>query len=226
MSTVPSETVQPDVCIRRLEETLEGFDDAGGHQCLGEVFDRFGVEDALSLVVMPYLKGVGDRWEAGTIGVGQEHFASNVIRGRLANLMHTEAPAEGPLAVLACMPNEQHEFGLMATALALSELGWRTCYLGANTPVPELVRTCGRVHPDAVVLAARRETAYAAHAPALRHLAASHRVFLGASGATSDMAALCDAVQLDADPVTGAELVHAAVTAADRIEAARADTHG
>lgn len=128
-------------------------------------FEDLALEDALTSVVLPYLKGVGDRWEAGTIGVGQEHLASNVIRSRLSSVMHTQAREHGPLAVLACMPKGHHEFGLTAAALALSQLGWRTCYLGANTPIAELVRACGRLQPDAVLLSAHRPTAYAAHAP-------------------------------------------------------------
>ncbi len=198
--------------VRHLEETLENFDDVGGHRCLTRVFDELSLEDALTNVVMPYLKGVGDRWEAGTIGVGQEHFASNVIRSRLSTVMQTGAREDGPLAVLACLPKEQHEFGLMAAGLALSELGWRVCYLGTNTPIAELVRVCGRLQPDAVLLSAHRQTAYAAHAPVLRHLAAATPLYIGARGATAGLASLCHATHVDADPVAGARLVHAQLT--------------
>jgi MerR family transcriptional regulator, light-induced transcriptional regulator len=37
-------------------------------------------------VVLPYLRALGDRWERGDVSVAQEHFASNLIRGRLATL--------------------------------------------------------------------------------------------------------------------------------------------
>ena len=37
-------------------------------------------------VVLPYLTELGDRWDSGTASIAQEHFASNVIRGRLAGL--------------------------------------------------------------------------------------------------------------------------------------------
>ncbi len=37
-------------------------------------------------VVLPFLADLGLRWERGTVTVAQEHFASNVIRGRLAGL--------------------------------------------------------------------------------------------------------------------------------------------
>jgi hypothetical protein len=34
-------------------------------------------------VVMPYLRDLGLRWERGEASVAQEHFASNLLRGRL-----------------------------------------------------------------------------------------------------------------------------------------------
>ncbi len=44
------------------------------------------VTTVLRDVVLPYLTELGERWRRGTASVAQEHFASNVIRGRLAGL--------------------------------------------------------------------------------------------------------------------------------------------
>lgn len=193
----------------RLQDTLEAFDETGGHRVLGEVFDTLGVEDALSLVVLPYLHDVGERWSNGSIGVGQEHFASNVIRLRLSVLMGADEATDGPLAVLACLPGERHEFGLMATSIALSRLGWRTCYLGASTPTSELVHTCRTLEPEVLVLSAHRSTAFAAQAPALRRLAETTTVLLAARGATEEVADLCHASVLRGDPVEAARTLEA-----------------
>ncbi|WP_256794075.1 B12-binding domain-containing protein [Terrabacter sp. Ter38] len=209
MPTSPRTT--PREWMNHLEHTLEAFDETGGHRVLTQVFDELGVEDALSLVVLPYLQELGERWSTGSIGVAQEHFASNVLRSRLSVLMGADERPEGPLAVLACMPGEQHEFGLMATAIVLSRLGWRTCYLGADTPSAELALTCRTLQPEVVVVAARRATAFAAHAPALRRVARSTPVHVAAAGATDDAAQLCHATRLLGDPVRGARTLHAAL---------------
>jgi methanogenic corrinoid protein MtbC1 len=205
--TTPRRTT-PREWMDHLEQTLEAFDETGGHRVLTQVFDELGVEDALSHVVLPYLQEVGERWSAGSIGVAQEHFASNVLRSRLSVLMGADERPEGPLAVLACMPGEQHEFGLMATSIVLSRLGWRTCYLGADTPTAELAMTCRTLQPEAVVVAARRATAFAAHAPALRRVARTTPFHLAASGANDDVVQLCHATLLEGDPVQGAHTLH------------------
>jgi methanogenic corrinoid protein MtbC1 len=207
----PDPAPDPRRWVEQLESALEAFDEAGGHRVLSHVFGQLDVEDALSLVVLPYLKGVGDRWASGKIGVAQEHFASNVLRSRLSLLMQGEGRATrgsaAPLAVLACVPGEQHEFGLMASALALYRLGWQVCYLGANTPTTELALACRTLRPTAVVLSALRPTAYAAHGPALRRIAESTTVLIGAAGASEEQAVLCNATFLDGDPVAAARRI-------------------
>lgn len=47
---------------------------------------QFSVEAVLREVVVPFLHTQGERWQNGDISLIQEHFASNVIRGRLAGL--------------------------------------------------------------------------------------------------------------------------------------------
>lgn len=206
-----SSRARPTDLVDQLEQTLEAFDEAGGHRVLAEAFAELDLEDALSDVLLPYLHGMGERWSKGAIGVAQEHFASNVIRTRLSLLMNSEARTDGPLAVLACMPGEHHEFGLMAMALALSRLGWRTCYLGADTPTTELDLTCLTLHPDAVVLAAHSHTAFEAHGPALRRIARATSLHIAAGGATDDVSELCHASHLDGDPVWAARVLHDAL---------------
>ena len=106
-------------------------------------------------VVLPYLTELGERWERGTASVAQEHFASNIIRGRLAGLARGWGGGHGPRAVLACPPGELHDLALMVFGIVLNRNGWRIDYLGMSTPVEELERARSTpAHPDLVVLAA------------------------------------------------------------------------
>jgi hypothetical protein len=66
------------------------------------------------------------------------------------------------------------------------------------------------LRPAAVVVAAHRSTAFAAHAPALRRLAGSTTVHLAAHGATDEVAELCGASSLHGDPVWAARALHEA----------------
>jgi hypothetical protein len=106
------------------------------------------------------------------------------------------------------MPGEHHEFGLMAMALALSRLGWRTCYLGADAPTAELALTCQTLHPEAVVLTAHHHAAFDAHVEALRRIAECAPLHIAGPGASGDVSELCHASHLDHDPVRAARVLH------------------
>ena len=49
-------------------------------------------------VVLPYLHDLGDAWSRGEITVAQEHFASNVLRGRLLGIGRGWGEGSGPHA--------------------------------------------------------------------------------------------------------------------------------
>ena len=90
----------------------------------------------------------------GDVTIAQEHFASNVIRGRLAGLARGWGSGHGPTAILACPPEELHDLALMIFGIVLNRHGWRIQYLGADTPADELLHSVGRSRPDLVVVAA------------------------------------------------------------------------
>ena len=83
------------------------------------------------------LKEVGDGWKRGEIEISEEHFASNLIRGRLLALARFWGRGTGPLALLACAPGEMHDITLLAFALVLRSHGWRILFLGADTPIAD-----------------------------------------------------------------------------------------
>jgi methanogenic corrinoid protein MtbC1 len=156
-------------------------------------------------VVLPYLTELGERWESGTASVAQEHFATNVIRGRLAGLARGWGNGHGPRAVLACPPGELHDLALMVFGIVLNRSGWRIDYLGMNTPVDELTRTVDARHPALVVLAATLPETLGPLAAQLTALARRSPLALAGAGATPQIAAAVGARLLTGDPVTEAE---------------------
>ena len=52
-------------------------------------------------MILPYLRDLGERWERGEASVVQEHFASNLLRGRLLALARGWERGAGPAALLA-----------------------------------------------------------------------------------------------------------------------------
>jgi DNA-binding transcriptional MerR regulator len=194
---------------RALRETLDAFDEPGAQAVLDRLLSDLSLPTVLRDVLMPYLRELGDRWEAGTASVAQEHFASFVLRGRLAGLARGWGDGRGPRALLACPPYELHDLALMVFGIVLHRQGWRIDYLGTGTPMAELTRTAEATAPDLVVLAASTPETLDPVRAELTALAARFPLALAGAGATPDITAVVGARHLAGDPVTEAELLGA-----------------
>lgn len=137
----------------RMLSAIEEFDE--------QVLDR-RYNDALSLypldivnqrLTTPLLRLLGERWKKRATGIAEEHFFSLYLRNKLgARIHHMNQRGNGPLLLLACLPGELHETGLLFFALAAVDAGYRTLILGANTPLQQIPGVLDKRPCAAVVL--------------------------------------------------------------------------
>ena len=158
-------------------------------------------------MVLPTLKQVGDGWERGEIEISHEHFASNLIRGRLLALARFWGRGTGPLALLACAPGETHDITLLAFALVLRSHSWRILFLGADTPIATLTQTAETTKPALAVVSSFDASLLEAQAAALRRLGRLVPLALAGPGATDELCARLGARRLDGDLVAAADEV-------------------
>jgi DNA-binding transcriptional MerR regulator len=188
-----------------LRRALDAFDEPAAQAELDRLIADLSVSAVLRDVVLPYLADLGERWERGTASVAAEHFASNIIRGRLGGLGRGWGSGHGPRALLACPPGELHDMGLMAFGIVLNRTGWRIEYLGTSTPVEELQRAADASHPDLVVVAGTIPQTLEPLQPELASLARSAPLALAGAAATPEIAAAVGARLMAGDPVTEAD---------------------
>ena len=188
-----------------LRQALDAFDEPAAQAVLDRLLSGLSLTAVLRDVVLPYLTELGERWERGTASVAQEHFATNVIRGRLAGLARDWGNGHGPRAVLACPPGELHDLALMVFGIVLHRSGWRIDYLGMDTPLAELTRTVGARRPALVVVAATLPETLGPLAVQLTALAQRAPLALAGAGATPEIASTVGARLMMRDPVTEAE---------------------
>ena len=193
----------------QLEEAFDAFDEARAHTVLDRLFAGLSVEGAMRTVLFPLLRDLGERWARGEIQIGQEHFTSGLLQVRLLPQLRASLPAAGPAAVLACGPGELHTPPLIGFAIALHRRGWRTTYLGADTPVDSLRDVARRLTPAIVVVSAAMSERFASSEHELRDLGREVPVAIAGTGATQELADWIGARLLDADPVGAAALLTA-----------------
>jgi MerR family transcriptional regulator, light-induced transcriptional regulator len=199
--------LRPAEIREELSEAIEAFDEPRAQAILDRVLALATLDTLLSEVIVPYLQELGERWERGDVSVAQEHFASSVVRGRLLGLARGWGLGLGPVAVLACLPGEQHDLGLIAFGLALRSRGWRIVYLGPDSPIDTVADVSGRIDPSLVVLNAVSRERIRPVLPKLRALARRHRVALGGAGAEDPALEKSRILALTSDPAAEAARV-------------------
>ncbi len=196
------ETPLQEVCAA-LHDAFRSLDELALEAAIDLVLSRLDLDTAIRDVFLPAMRTLGDDWEAGRVSVAQEHFSVNVLRGRLMGLARGWDHGFGPRALLACPPAEYHDVSLILFGLALRRRGWRVTFLGADTPIGEVVRVRTSLAPQLTVLFA---AIWANHASLVPELSGSASSSISLAGTTAGpMAAATGRRWLSGDPVTEAE---------------------
>lgn len=190
-----------------LAAALDAMDAEEAHLLLDRLFATFTLETVLSEVILPYLHELGERWSRGEASVSQEHFASNLIRGRLLSLARSWGTGSGPLALLACASGEQHDLPLVAFGLALRGQGWRIAFLGADTPTGSVADAAGTLDPALVAVSAVTSEVFERSADELTDLARSFPLAIAGAGASEQLAERLGCRFLVDGPVSAAAAV-------------------
>jgi DNA-binding transcriptional MerR regulator len=212
---------RPDEIRDDLAEALDAFDEPRAQAILDRLLALATVDTLLSEVIVPYLQQLGERWKRGEASVAQEHFASGVLRGRLLGLARGWGLGLGPKAVLACLPGEQHDLGLIAFGLALRSRGWRIVYLGPDSPIDTVEEASRRLEPSLVVLNAVSPERVRPALPKLRTLAKRHRLALGGAAAKDAKLDRSGILALTGDPTAEAARVSTLTPAGHHIPRSR-----
>jgi MerR family transcriptional regulator, light-induced transcriptional regulator len=214
--TVPASATTLEDATGDLTASLDRLDEQAANTALDRLFATYTVETVLQAVILPYLHSLGERWKAGEVSVAHEHFASNLLRGRLLGLAQGWGQGRGPGAILACVPGERHELGLLAFGVALRRRGWRITYLGTDSPIGPVADIARSVVPAVVVLLGMTEEGFLDHAHEIEKLAKQVQVVIAGTGATPEVARRTRTHLLDQDPVSAAVII-------DRDHSARDD---
>ena len=93
---------------------------------------------------------VGELWDHQRISVAVEHLATAVTE-RMLTLVQTQAfsgPPRDRTIIVACVADEYHQLGGRMIADFCELRGWRGYFLGANTPLPDLLTLIGERRPN------------------------------------------------------------------------------
>ena len=155
LSSVSTEPGAPAAdLVERLERAIDAFDALAADGVVDDALARFEVPRALDEVVLPLLRRVGEGWQDDPRVIAREHFASNTLRPRLQRLLRTSTRAGSRTLVAAAPEGEEHDLGLLCSAVVAADAGWRVHYLGARMPTAAIERAVQDLDPQVVLIGA------------------------------------------------------------------------
>jgi len=138
---------------QQILEAIEGFDEFTLDKIYNEALSLYPVDIVSQGLITPVLRILGENWQRSETGIAEEHFFSVYLRNKLGTrLHHINQHGNASLLLLACLPGEFHEIGLLLFALAAIDLGYRVLVLGANTPLQQLPGVLEKRRCNGIVL--------------------------------------------------------------------------
>ncbi|WP_455233849.1 MerR family transcriptional regulator [Thiogranum longum] len=123
----------------RMLTAIEHFDETTLDSVYNDALSLYPVDLVNRRLTTPLLQRLGERWTTRAAGVAEEHFFSVYLRNKLGTrIHHINQRSHGPLLLIACLPGEFHEVGMLFFALAAANVGYRVLLLGANMPLDQL----------------------------------------------------------------------------------------
>lgn len=148
------ETNEKEAILTYLTAILES-DGAAAEATIMSALDRdVSVPEIYESILAPAQTRLGQMWHRGEINVADEHFGSATTQAVMSRLRphFKPAPAKNRLMVGTSTPGDLHEIGLRMVVDLFELDGWNVVYLGANTPVADLIEFLERRRPDLLAL--------------------------------------------------------------------------
>ncbi|MDO6461660.1 MerR family transcriptional regulator [Granulosicoccaceae sp. 1_MG-2023] len=137
----------------RMLQAIQSFDDQRLENAYNEALSLYPVDLVTRLLILPLMEQLGELWRVRETGVIEEHFFSLFLRNKLgARFQYRSEVSRGPKIMLACLPGEHHEIGILLFCLSAVTQGFRTVLLGANTPLNGLAAAAQAAGVDGIVL--------------------------------------------------------------------------
>jgi methanogenic corrinoid protein MtbC1 len=143
------------ICPRFHSALLAGDRVRCVDEVLGLLEQKMAPETLYTDVFQRSLYRIGELWEQNKISVATEHLATAVTEHLLSvvypRILENRAP-NGKKMVISCAVNEYHQVGARMVADIMEGLGWDVWFLGANTPVNDLLALIQEKQPDVLGL--------------------------------------------------------------------------
>lgn len=138
---------------RGLARAATALDSHGCQELIARGIESDGVIVTWNQLIVPVLRGVGERWQSSGKGIEIEHVLSAAVQSALSAVVaRTTMFVNSRPILLVGANNERHQLPLWAVAATSAERNIRTLMLGQGMPVDALAEAITKTGPAGVFI--------------------------------------------------------------------------
>lgn len=139
--------------LNSMVAAIISFDEDRLEEIYNGALSLYPIGEVTRKLLTPLLIELGLRWESNEGSIAEEHFFAFYLRNKLgARYHHRPRGSNGPIILVAGLPGEHHEIGLLLFSLSAHDAGYGVIPLGANMPLKELAPVAKKKHCAAILL--------------------------------------------------------------------------
>jgi DNA-binding transcriptional MerR regulator len=139
--------------VVRFLEAVARYDTAEATKVLSSAALYLETRSFLLEIVIPLMNKIGQDWHSGAMRIGQEHFATEILKGVLFSQRTTTGSRPGGMPVVTCAPDGcLHEFGALIGGILMAQRGFDCVYLGPSVPFDDIAHAAESTKAELVVL--------------------------------------------------------------------------
>ncbi len=147
-STQNSEDSSRELMVERWIKGIHEYDDDCIIQGFHEQWNKSGPLNFIVDFMVPLIERLGKGWESGELTIPHEHFTTECIDGFLTSKWRQlNSRKHGWSILMATLPGEKHNLGLLMSAVVASLSGAKIIYLGLDTPLKDIIETANKFEP-------------------------------------------------------------------------------
>jgi methanogenic corrinoid protein MtbC1 len=142
-----------ELLIERWVKGIHEFDDDCLLQGFYEQWNKYGPLKFIIDYMVPLIERVGKGWKSGELTIPHEHFATECIDSFLTSKWRQLNSRKGGWKILmATLPGETHNLGLLMCAVVASLSKAKIIYLGLDTPLKDIISIANKYEPKLICL--------------------------------------------------------------------------
>ena len=139
--------------VVRFLEAVARYDTGEATKVLSSAALYLETRSFLLEIVIPLMNKIGQDWHSGAMRIGQEHFATEILKGVLFSQRTTTGSRPGGMPVVTCAPDGcLHEFGALIGGILMAQRGFDCVYLGPSVPFDDIAHAAESTKAELIVL--------------------------------------------------------------------------